>query len=224
MDFFEKSLETDVYHERDPRAFDNYRMRSAEVIQTLVENSSARYFVIKSLCELQDLTWLMKRFEPAKTIWIIRNYNDVVNSMRRSFHNMAKQVHRIVKDPESSGWLGLGMSSETHERLKQLVSQSLEDNTASALQWYFRNILFFEQGFDKDNRVLLVRYESLVSNPAHEFEKIFRFINAEFSKRMVRNISPSSIGKHPPPNIEQPVRDLCDGLLLKFHALTENIQ
>ena len=35
MDVLERSLETDVYHERDPRAFDNYEMRPLEVIRGL---------------------------------------------------------------------------------------------------------------------------------------------------------------------------------------------
>ena len=35
MDALERSFETDVYHERDPRAFDNYLMRPPEVIARL---------------------------------------------------------------------------------------------------------------------------------------------------------------------------------------------
>jgi len=220
MDVLEKSLDTDVYHERDPRAFDNYRMRDAGQIQHLVDHSAASSFVIKALCELQDLTWLMEKFEPAKTVWIVRDYNDVVNSMLRSFGNMAKQVHRIVRDPASSGWLGLGMSAETLVVLRGLVSESLDDRTASALQWYFRNILYFEQGLDQDRRVLPVRYEKLVTNPAGEFDRIFGFIGIDFSPRVAAKVSPRSIGKNPPPDIAPPVRDLCDGLLARFHSLT----
>jgi hypothetical protein len=220
MDVLEESLETDVYHERDPRAFDNYRMRGRVEIKGLMDSSSARVFIIKALCELQDLTDLMEVFAPAKTVWIVRHYDDVVNSMLRSFGNMAKQVQRITRDRDSSGWLGLGMSDSTHETLKNTVTESLDDTSASALQWYFRNMLFFDQLFDSDDRVLLVGYEQLVSHPVDEFERIYKFIGLEFSPRVVRKVTPRSIGKLPSPDIAPPVRDLCDELLHRFHALT----
>ena len=222
MDVLEESLETDVLHERDTRAFENYRMRDRVDIQGLMDSSMARVFVIKALCELQDLADLMGTFAPAKTIWIIRNYDDVVNSMLRSFGNMAKQVQRITKDRDSSGWLGLGMSDRTHEIVKNAVTETLDDTTASALQWYLRNMLFFDQSFNNDSRVLLVRYERLVSRPVDEFERIYNFIGLEFSPRVVRKVSPYSIGKLPRPDIVPPVRDLCDGLLFRFHALSDD--
>ena len=222
MDVLEESLEADVYHERDSRAFENYRMRDRVEIQGLMDRSRARVFVIKALCELQDLTDLMETFQPAKSIWIIRNYNDVVNSMLRSFGNMAKQVRRISKDRDSSGWLGLGMSDRTHETVKNAVTEALDDTTASALQWYFRNMIFFDQSFESDSRVLLVRYERLVSRPLEEFARIYNFSGLEFSPRVVRMVSPRSVGKRPRPDIAPPVRDLCDDLLHRFHVLSDS--
>ena len=98
MDILEKSYEADVYHERDPRAFDNYQMREASVIRELCDQSRASKFVIKALCELQDIESLMSDSQPAKTIWIVRDYHDVVASMLKSFGNMEKQVLRIFQE------------------------------------------------------------------------------------------------------------------------------
>ena len=156
MDVLERSVETDVFHERDARAFDNYQMREREVIRRLVDESRACVFVIKALCELQDLGELMQAFAPAKTVWIVRDYNDVVNSMMRSFEGMAGQVKAIAQDRDSSSWRGRGMSDATHERVKALATPDISESSASALQWYFRNVLFFEQGFHQDDRVILV--------------------------------------------------------------------
>lgn len=222
MDVLEQSFETDVFHERDPRAFVNYQMRDRAVIGRLVDASRAQVFVIKALCELQDLTAMMKIYSPAKTIWIVRDYNDVVNSMLRSFGNMAKQVQRIARDHNSNEWLGLGMSDSTHETLNRVVTEELDDATASALQWYFRNMLFFDQNFAADSRVLLVRYEELVSRPVEEFERIYNFIGIDFPQRVVRNVSSRSIGKHPRPEIYPAVRSLCDELLQRFHVLAHD--
>ncbi|MBE0435306.1 MAG: sulfotransferase domain-containing protein, partial [Methylomicrobium sp.] len=158
MDILEKSWETDVYHERDARAFDNYQMRDRHTIQKLINQSRAPKFIIKALCELQDLKDLMEYFKPAKVIWIVRSYDDVVASMLKSFPNMEKQVIRIVYKG-SKEWLGRGMTDETRNKLKDLIHEGMGDSSASALQWYFRNILFFDQKFDKDQRVLLISYE-----------------------------------------------------------------
>jgi len=161
----------------------------------------------------------MTAFQPAKTIWIVRHYNDVVNSMLRSFNNMAKQVQRIAKNPGSGGWLGEGISNETHNVIKSLTTSDLDDSSASALQWYFRNRLFFDQSIDCDERVLLVGYEKLVTSPTEEFERIFRFAGIDYTPRVSRKVSPRSIGKNPAPKIATPIREVCDDLLNRFRTL-----
>ena len=219
MDVLEQSYETAVFHERDPRAFDNYQMREIPVIRTLTDKSRAPFVVIKSLCELDQLNELMDAFHPAKVIWIVRDYRDVVNSMLRSFGNMAKQVQRIVKTPDSDEWLSHGMSNETRNILKELVHDDLDDASASALQWYFRNILFFEQSFETNGNVKLISYERLVTDPAAQFQSIFDFAGLKYSPRVARKVSPRSIGKNAPPEIEKPITELCDNLLARFQTL-----
>ena len=93
---------TDVYHERDPRAFDNYMMRELPVIRRLVEQSRAPHFVIKCLCELDRLPALMSEFQPSKALWIVREYRDAVNSALVSFGRFSQQIDRIVRrrDPQ----------------------------------------------------------------------------------------------------------------------------
>ena len=224
MDVMEKSNETDVYHERDKRAFTNYQMRDYDQIKRLVDKSKARVFVIKALCELQNLAELMSIFRPAKTIWIVRNYIDVVNSALRSFGNQSEQVKRIAKDRGSSGWLAAGMSDETHTAIKEMVSDTLDDGTAAALQWYLRNILFFEQNFNDDERVLLVEYERLVSKPEEEFRRVFEFVGLNYTPNFSINVSPRSIGKYPAPEIASTAQKLCDGLLERFYLLLDNVR
>ena len=219
MDVLEQSFATDVYHERDTRAFDHYQMRDTHTIQTLVEKSKAPKFIIKSLCELQHLTQLMEQFAPAKVVWIVRDYHDVVNSMLVSFGNQAKQVLRIREDRSSDGWLGEGMSDTTHALLRRLAHANIDDSSAAALSWCFRNILFFEQGFHRDSRVKLVRYESLVNTPATQFPQIFDFIGIPYRPWHSRKVVASSIRRRTPPVIEAPVRAACDELLQRFDAL-----
>jgi len=113
------------------------------------------------------------------------------------------------------------MSEQTHRIVRDLVSDELDDTTASALQWYFRNILFFEQEFDRDERVLLVSYERLVREPREGFERIFQFSGIDYSSYLSRKVSPRSIGKNPEPAVAPAVLEICDDLLKRFSDLIE---
>jgi hypothetical protein len=218
MDVLEQSLLTDVYQERDPRAFDNYAMRDLGTIAQLHAACRARHFVIKSLCELQRLPQLQARFPGAKIVWIVRHYNDAVNSMLVSFPNFAKQIQRLAKDKNSDGWRGEGMSDETQTLLRRYADPGMNEATGAALMWYLRNILFFEQGFDGRDDVLLVSYEQLVSEPEQEFRRVFEFIGIPYRRWHSRKVVASSIRKRQPPEIAVDVRKECEQLLQSFRG------
>lgn len=219
MDALERSLVTDVYHEWDERAFTNYQMKERAVIHRLLEQSRGQVFTIKALCEVQDLTELMSTFEPAKVIWIFRKYEDVVNSMMRSFANMDQQIIRLADDPNSEAWLGKGMSDETHAILKRIVRPGISLASASALQWYIRNVLFFEQHFEKNEKVLPVIYEDLVGDPVTELRKVFEFSGMQYSGRIPGNIHAASVGKQQPMPVDKQIAELCSSLQQRIIGL-----
>ena len=221
MDILERSFETDTYHERDPRAFDNYQMRDLDTIHRLVDASQAKYFIIKSLCESQRLKSLLDEFEPSKALWVVRNYDDAVNSMNISFKGITERTKAIAVDRNSCGWRGQGMSDETHAIVRKYAHDNINDATAAALKWYYRNILFFEQDLDSDSRVKPISYEHLVTHPVEEMKAIFEFLGPEFHPRVVQWVSPRSIRLRPPPEIEPDVRELCDSLFQRFHDIID---
>jgi len=222
MDVLERSLATEVFHESDPRAFDHYQMRAPDVIHKLVEGSPARYVVIKSLCELQDLRALLDRFAPANAVWMVRNYGDMVNSHLRKWSGCPATVGRIIQDRNSAEWRGRGMSEATLAVVAEHYHPGIDDASAVALFWWFRNKLFFEQGFEGDERVLPVRYESLVGDPQRQFRRVMAFLGIDYSERSTSSVFASSVGKSHQPVIETAVRALCDSMLDQFDALIAN--
>lgn len=219
MDVLERSLLTDVYHERDARAFDNYSMRDIDTIAALHRRCRAPHFIIKSLCELQRLPQLRRRFPGSRIVWIVRHYDDVVNSMLVSFRNHASQIRRLAQDKLAVDWRGEGMSDATQALLRRFAGPELSDASGAALMWYLRNVLFFEQGFDRDEGVLLVSYERLVAAPQAEFARIFAFLGLAYRPWHSRRVVASSVGRRQPPAIDPAVRMECDALLGRFHAL-----
>jgi hypothetical protein len=95
----------------------------------------------------------------------------------------------------------------------------MNDASALGLFWFYRNQLFFDQGFETDRRVALVRYESLVGDPAREVDTIARFLGLRPTEPMRRLITPGSVAKRPPPEIEPDVRRLCQEMLARLDAV-----
>ena len=220
MEVLEWSLYTDVYHETDPRAFDKYEMRPRPVIRVLAQRSPAPFFIIKSLCELDELPELLNEYSQSKAIWIVRSYEDSVNSAIRSFKHFADQTRRLSQDKTSAGWRGRGMSDTTQEHLRNLYHPAISEASAAALMWYYRNVLFFERGLEQDPRVRLTFYENLVTFPQSEFEKIFNFLEIpDYTRWITRKIFATSVRKSVQPDIDPGVRELCDGLTARFKAL-----
>ncbi len=221
MDALERSLETAVFHEKDPRAFSDYMMLAPPVIHRLVDASPARCVILKALCELQDLTKLLEDFAPAKVLWSVRRYEDMVNSHVRSWPGEAKTMDKLVANRNSMRWRGRGMSDETYATISRLHHPGLDDWSAAALFWYLRNVLFFEQGLDRDPRVRLVRYESLVRTPDQEFRRIFDFLGLDYSRRIAASVHARSIRKNATPPIEPGIREICGALTARFDVVLQ---
>jgi hypothetical protein len=220
METLEWAAHTDVYHETDPRTFDNYEMRPPAVIRGVARRSPAPLFVIKSLCELDRVRALMDEFAPARTVWMLRRYDDTVNSAIRSFPNFKHQALRLARDKSAADWRGRGMSDDTQSAIRRLAHAEMNEASAAALMWYYRNVLFFEQGLQADARVRVLSYEHLVAGPAHALRGVFGFIGLPgWSPWISRYVHVQSIGKSPPADIEPAVRELCDGLSELFGAL-----
>ncbi len=215
----ERSPDTAVFHERDPRAFDNYLMREPEVIEELAADAPARVFVIKGLCEMDRLPALMERFHPALAIWLVRHFDDVVNSSLRSFHRVPGQVADLVEDPKAHGWMGRGMSPETHAALCRMFHPDMNKVSRLALFWYIRNRLLFDTGLAEDNRVLLLRYEELVGRPQDEIGRVFEWLDIDAPPRLARYLSADSVRASPAPDLEPPVRAACEDLLRAMDEL-----
>ncbi|OOG22028.1 hypothetical protein B1C78_15560 [Thioalkalivibrio denitrificans] len=220
MNVLDRSYETKVYHERDPRAFDEYLMREPAVIQGLRDSARAPVFVIKCLCEMDKLPWLMEHFAPAKTIWMVRHYDDVINSAMKIFGKLPSDVDSIMKDPSSRGWHGRGISDETLALMRSIYSPSMNAESRVAMFWYMRNQMFFDHKFDHDMRVLPVQYESLVTDPHRELHSVFDFAGITYSPRVSRFVKAGSVRKESSPHIQPDVRSLCDLLLERLISET----
>jgi hypothetical protein len=219
MDVLDASAATRVFHETDPRAFEAYEMRDLPVIQELVQQCRAPVFVIKALCELDRIRMLMDTFTPAKTLWVVRDWRDSVQSAIRSFPNFVPQWQRLANG-YAKDWRGRGMSPATRELLAALYRADASEAEGAAVMWFYRNVLFFEQQLAADPRVHILFYENLVQRPLSEVSAVYDFLGLQsFNRASAGRIHARSVKHRSPPDIAPAVVNLCDELLARFRAL-----
>lgn len=232
MDVLERSWQTEVFHEFDPRAFDTYMMRPPAVIRGLIDASPAPWVVVKALHEGHDLAGLLDRYRPARAIWMFRGFDDMINSNMANWPGGRNQIEDIVaardpaqdsaqgraRDLDRADWRGRGMTEATLATVRAHYRPAMNDASALGLFWFYRNQLFFDQGFEADRRVLLLRYESLVGEPARQVDGLARFLDLRPTEPMRRLIVPGSVAKRPPPDIDPDVRRLCQEMLARLDA------
>jgi|SRR6185312_3411893 len=212
MDILDASFETDVFHESDNRAFEGYIMREPEIIRSLVDRSHASVVVVKALHEAHRMRRLLDEFVPAKGLWMIRYFADSVNSSLKRWPPNRNKLDAIVRDRNAGEWRSSGMTDETYRIIKAHYRSDMSIASTIALFWYYRNQLFFDQGLDRDPRVLAVEYEELVRAPAFFVDRIAFFIGLQASARMKRVSHSESVRKNPPPDIAPDVTALCESM------------
>jgi hypothetical protein len=219
MEILERSWETDVFNEADPRAFDDYILRDEAIIHELVEKSAAPVAVVKALHEAHDLHHLMEAFAPAKAIWMFRSYDDAVNSFLHRWPGWRNKIDALVHDRNAADWRGSGMTDATHQIVRQHYRPDMNDASATALFWFYRNRLLFDQGLERDPRMLLVRYEDLVSNSSSYAKRLTDAVGIELTPAMRRVAHTESVRKHASPQLDAGVRDLCELMLQELEQV-----
>ena len=209
MRILERSVDTEVVHESDARAFDQYMMREASALGEWMARSPSRRVVLKALHEAHRLRGLMTTFAPSRCIWLYRHFDDVVNSIARRWPGLRNMMDEIITEGDPGGWRGLGMTGRTRELLASLYREDMSDATITALFWYQRNQLLFDQLLEADPRCILVHSESLVQAPVETIKGISESLDISYSSYMRAVVHGRSIGKQQPPTLDPRVRAVC---------------
>lgn len=229
IDILERSLETDVFRESDPRAFRNYELISLDRVRELVNTSKSKFIIFKSLCEIQDLRKMLDAFPQARAIWMLRRMQDMVNSHLHTFFVSSskricnQRMLNILEDPNSEGWRGRGLAEETRTMLATAIHPDISHESAVALFWFMRNRIYFDHGLEQDHRVRVVPYESLAGAPQQVGLKLLDWLGLKRDTAILSKVHARSIGKHPPPPLEDRVVALCRSLEADFLAKAQII-
>lgn len=216
----DRSPRTWVYDEDNRVAFRDYRLLPEARVERLIERCPAPIVLFKPLTDSQWIDRILDRHPGSRAIWMYRRYPDVANSAVRMWGSHQRDSIRRICEArwDELGWQGERLSRETRERIEAVYREDLTDHEGAVLRWYLRNRFFFELDLERDERVLMVKYEEAVTRPEELFARIFEFLECPFEPAYVEGVRVTSIGKEALPGIRSEIRAVAEEMLGQLDA------
>lgn len=196
-------------------AFNGYYLRQDWIIDRLIRHTPAPIISFGSILDSQFTDELISEFEGARAIWVYRRYEDVASSCARmQWGYRLKDYVRWVAhgELENLGARGKRISTDTVKLFGELFREDISIEDGACLYWYMRNQLYFDLNLHKDPRVLILQYEDTVFNKEEIFQGVFSFLGFPFDPAITDGIFASSVGKHPTPEIDPAIQEVCETL------------
>lgn len=215
----DKSWQIELYNEDHPAAFDEYRLRDYDVIENLVEKSEAPFTLLKPILDTVQTMRLLNHFPGSKAIFAFRHYTDVINSSLKKFGTYNRINHvRGWMEEDFAEFDVCPPPESTRAFIRSLWADDLSPEEGAALYWLFYNRLYYDLGLHNDPRTILIRYETLVTQPREQFVKVIHFLEAQFEEKMVEGVHAKSINKNPSPPLREAIMMACDDLYEQLTA------
>jgi hypothetical protein len=220
----DRSRQVLVLSEVDPklvRTGDGERLRwkpTADVAAALAK-LPFELVVTKPLVESHRVGELLDSLPNSRAIWMFRHYLAVASSNLAKFGpaNGHADLAKLLSG-ESAEWRAQ-CREDVRERIRAIVSNGASDLDAAALFWWARNQLYFDQQLREDPRVRLLRYESVVHNPARCLAGLSDFLGIAISagpaERAVRQSAKQRA------QLQPAVEELCAELYDRFSDVPE---
>ena len=209
----DRSMDTWVFHEHDRRAFRDYRLRTGDV-DRLSRWSGRPVTVFKPIVDTQWTDRFLDRHAGSRALWIHRGHADVARSAIVKWGDHQRWIVDGVRRRAFAelGWRGERLSDHVIETIDRVHRPDLTVEEGAALFWWMRNAILTDRGLDDDDRVLLVRYEDLVTDPVPSFARVFDFLGLGFDPAFVTEATPRSVRETPLTDLSDDIRALCDSM------------
>lgn len=219
-----RSWAVDPFNENHQAAFEKWRLRPLDVIENLVDRSYAQVALFKPVLTTPHSCEYLTRFSDARMIFVYRHYTDVINSSLKRFGPADRLAHVnswIVGD--FSEFAPIAPPETAVATVRKLWNPSLSPQSAAALYWLFYNRLYFDLGLDREERVKLIGYESLVNNAGLEIRDACDFLGLKFEPAMAADIFATSVGRDEPPDMDPAIKSACETLWQRLQATVEAV-
>jgi hypothetical protein len=227
LELLDCSSEVMTYSEGSAPFFDGVLLRPLDTVEGLVERNPFPIVALKPICETHRVPELLGRFDQSRALWIFRNYRAAVTSASVKWSSGTEAVRRLAAgELDRAGWRAGGLTAAKLDLVRDLYSDKLSLHGANAIMWYLRNGLYFDLAVDKRDDVLLIRYETLLSEPQSSAERIFNFAGVSPVPNYAGVMRGTPTSKSNWPSVPRQIEDLCDQLqsrLIEHHQHRSSI-
>jgi hypothetical protein len=180
---------------------------------------NARYAVARPLFESDRAHEIMEFFPRSSTVWLYRDYYDVVDSMINKWGDKFFKISQKCESDENGSW-------RFGTVLQQIEKEAGLDATIQdkyALYWLIRNEIIFSDTLVMNPRLLCLNYKQLVTNPKYCIDVIMKrsglttvwrgFKTDSHTKSLNKNISFS---------ISPELSGRCQAMLTRLQQLSKD--
>jgi hypothetical protein len=190
------------------------RLKPLDTVASTLQRSPYPLVVLKPLVESQRAPAILRTIDRAVCVWVFRHYRDVARSNVGLF---TPEVTRINLEPmvrrQPDNWRGELVPENVRQLILRHYSPDMNPFDGGALFWYARNRLFFDLELAREERVMSLRYEDLVSQPERSMRGVYRHAGIPFpGTRIVADIHPHSIGLGRELELSTEIEQACERL------------
>ena len=233
---FLKSADCDVYREGNKRAMtDEWRLRDTPTIRKLIRKSRKPVALFKPLNDAQWACRFLDEFKGARIVWIYRDPGDTANSAVAKWDETQADIittvgealaqagdaagaARLLADRPGYAMYAEGIPPDAVGQIIEWSREGLDAPSGAGALWWLRNQFYRSLGLDRDARVLLVKYEPFVTDPAAAVQRICEHMGIAYDDQLVEDVHAGSVGRRPPPPMAPSVAAACDALLAALDA------
>ncbi|MEM9886781.1 MAG: sulfotransferase domain-containing protein [Bacteroidota bacterium] len=190
---FGKDPMTKIFAEKSVLSSDdkiyNIRLNAINKLNEQLESYNYPLLVLKPLVESQYTTSLLDEIPNSKAIWLYRHYVGVAYSNLKKFgmQNSINNLRPIAKG-EMDNWRSENLAPETVALVKKYFSEDMNPYDGAALFWYVRNSLFFQQELQDNEKVMLLNYEDLTTQPEKKVQSVYNFMQFPYPNKAIAGL------------------------------------
>jgi hypothetical protein len=198
----------------------NIRLNSLPTVKAALDKVKAPLIVMKPLVESQNAVQLLDVLDNTTAIWLYRDFLDVALSDLKKFPNTSGRGNlQPIFDYDENNWRSQNIPKKLVETVKAVYSDALSELDCACLFWFVRNSLYFYQGLEKREDVVLWKYENLMFEPEKHFSHLSDNLNIDLMEYdFSETFSKSSIKKESSTKLSGEVESLCQELMKKLDA------
>lgn len=223
IDVLRRSPSVWVWPEKSNIPYESYRLRAPATVELVTRLTPAKIALYKPLCDSHLADRILDLHAGAKGLWAVRHWSDVARSAVTKWGAHQREVIEAIAAgrADTVGWRGERLPAELVDQLRELSKDGLDDHAGAVLFWFMRNTFFWTLGLEQDERVRVVRYEALLSQPELVFPEVFGHLSAVYAPAWHADVTPRSAAPKTIEGLPEPIRAVADAVWRRFELISQ---